>query len=144
MAMFSGKKDESLGLDSRLGEQVIGKVGDVHTLLGQGSEFEGKLTFEGQVRIDGKFSGQIVTQDMLVIGETASVKADIKGGTIVIYGAVEGTLVARNCVELHPPARVKGSIETPALVIAKGVIWEGTTKMEQPSKGSSPATALKS
>ena len=59
-------------------ENVVVRGGDVHTLLGKGSEFEGKLTFEGQVRIDGKFSGQIFTKDTLVIGEGARVNAEIE------------------------------------------------------------------
>src|SRR5690349_5464164 len=42
---------------------------DLNALLGRGSEFEGKLTFEGTVRIDGKFTGTIVTGDVLVVGE---------------------------------------------------------------------------
>ncbi len=104
--------------------------GDVHTLLGRGSEFEGKLTFEGQVRIDGRFSGQISTKDTLVVGEGAKVTAEISAGHVVVNGIVEGNIKATTLVELHPPARVKGSIETVALSIDKGVIFEGTCKME--------------
>ena len=52
------------------------RPGDIHTLLGKGSEFTGKLTFEGQVRIDGKFNGEISTKDTIVIGDGARVKAD--------------------------------------------------------------------
>ena len=49
-------------------DERVQRPGDVHTLIGKGSEFDGKLTFEGQVRIDGKFTGQIHTKDVLVIG----------------------------------------------------------------------------
>ena len=120
----------------------MSKSGDVHTLLGQGSEFDGKLTFEGQVRIDGAFTGQISTQDLLIIGESARIKADIHAGTVVVYGNVEGTITARTLIELHPPARVRGTLETPALAIEKGVVWEGTTKMEQAGKASTPPPPL--
>ncbi len=71
-------------------ENVVVRGGDVHTLLGKGSEFEGKLTFEGQVRIDGKFSGQIFTKDTLVIGEGARVNAEINAGTVIVNGAGRG------------------------------------------------------
>ncbi len=119
---------------------VSGRTGELHTLLGKGSEFEGKLAFEGQVRIDGKYSGQIQTKDLLVIGESARVTAEISAGTVVVNGAVEGTIRATTLVELHPPARVKGTIETPALAIEKGVVFEGTTKMENlAGKGGPPA-----
>lgn len=127
MALFgTEKKDEE--------PQLSVRTGDVHTLLGKGSEFDGKLSFEGQVRIDGKFSGQISTKDTLVVGEGARVSAEIIAGNVIVNGTVEGNIKASVLVELHPPAKVKGSIETPALSIDKGVVFEGTCKMENLSK----------
>jgi len=103
---------------------------DLNALLGRGSEFEGKLTFEGTVRIDGKFTGTIVTNDVLVIGEGAKVAAEITCGSIVVHGEINGNVKARTLVELHTPARVRGNIDTPALMIERGVMFEGQTKME--------------
>ena len=53
---------------------VPAATGDLNALLGRGSEFEGKLTFEGTVRIDGKFTGTIVTNDVLVVARVRSSK----------------------------------------------------------------------
>jgi len=133
-----GKKEEKTNvplLGRREDESVATRPGEVHTLLGKGSEFEGKLTFEGQVRIDGKFNGQIVTKDVLVIGDGARVSAEITAGTVIINGTVEGNVRAAQLIELHAPARVKGSLESPALTMDRGVIFEGTTKMENLNKG---------
>ncbi|WP_375769267.1 polymer-forming cytoskeletal protein [Archangium gephyra] len=133
-----GKKEEKTNvplLGRREDESVATRPGEVHTLLGKGSEFEGKLTFEGQVRIDGKFSGQIVTKDVLVIGDGARVTAEINAGTVIINGTVEGNVRAAQLIELHAPARVKGSLESPALTMDRGVVFEGTTKMENLGKG---------
>jgi len=110
------------------GPALVGS--DLNALLGRGSEFEGKLTFEGTVRIDGKFTGTIVTGDTLVVGEGAHVSAEVTCGTIVVHGEVSGNIHATHGVELHPPARVHGNIESPALTIAKGVLFEGQCKME--------------
>jgi cytoskeletal protein CcmA (bactofilin family) len=118
-------------------ENVVVRGGDVHTLLGKGSEFDGKLTFEGQVRIDGKFSGQIFTKDTLVIGEGARVNAEINAGTVVVNGQVEGNIRATQLIELHNPGRVKGNLETPSLSIDKGVMFEGACKMESMGKTTS-------
>ena len=104
--------------------------GEINTLLGRGSEFEGKLTFEGTVRIDGKLSGEIFSEDVLVVGEGAQVNAEIDVGVIIVEGNVTGNIRAKRAVELHAPARVKGNIETPSLYIDKGVIFEGNCKME--------------
>src|SRR5213596_3289737 len=100
---------------------VATRPGEVHTLIGKGSEFEGKLTFEGQVRIDGRFSGQISTKDVLVIGDGAKVNAEIMAGTVIVNGSVEGNIKATQMIELHQPGRVKGNLETPAISIDKGV-----------------------
>ena len=104
--------------------------GEITTLLGRGSEFEGKLTFEGTVRIDGKLSGEIFSEDVLVIGEGATVSAEIDVGVIIVEGNVNGNIRAKRAVELHAPARVRGNIETPSLYIDKGVTFEGFSKME--------------
>lgn len=140
MALFSEKKDEKAGVPARKEENNVSSVrsGEVHTLLGKGSEFEGKLSFEGQVRIDGKFSGQISTKDTLVIGEGAKVSAEISAGTVIINGVVEGNVKASQTVELHQPGRVKGSIETPSLSMERGVIFEGTCKMENLGQKGAP------
>ena len=126
-------------------------TGDLNALLGRGSEFEGKLTFEGTVRIDGKFNGTIVTNDVLVVGEGAKVAAEISCGTVIVHGEVVGNLKAKNAVELHHPARMKGNIDTPSLMIEKGVAFEGQCKMDGVERGASakpspspvPVTALK-
>ncbi len=111
--------------------------GDLNALLGRGSEFEGKLTFEGTVRIDGKFTGTIVTNDVLVVGEGAKVSAEITCGSVIVHGEISGNVKAKNAVELHQPARMKGNVEAPSLVIEKGVIFEGQCKMEGVEKASS-------
>ena len=98
--------------------------GELNTLLGKGSEFEGKLTFEGTVRIDGKFSGEISTNDVLVIGEGAKVQAEINAGSVVVNGEVQGNIRAKTSIELHHPARVRGNLESPQLSIDKGVLFE--------------------
>jgi cytoskeletal protein CcmA (bactofilin family) len=104
------------------------------TVLGPGAHFEGKLTFQGKVRIDGRFSGEIVTSedDSLFIGEHAEVKATIRVGSLEMNGVLRGSVKAKR-VELHAPARMYGEIETPNLIIHTGVVFEGSAKMENVS-----------
>ncbi len=105
-------------------------VHDVHTILGPESSFEGKLVFDGTVRIDGNFKGQIKTDNVLVIGQGARVEATVEVGSIIINGEVIGDVTAKQLVEIHAPGRLRGNITTPQLMIAKGVIFEGSCKME--------------
>jgi cytoskeletal protein CcmA (bactofilin family) len=113
-------------------------VGEINTLLGRGSEFEGKLTFEGTVRIDGKLAGEIFSDDVLVVGEGAEVHAEIDIGEIIIQGNVVGNIRAKRSVEIHAPGRVRGDITTPTLQIDKGVIFEGRSCMEGVADGTRP------
>ena len=112
---------------------------EVNALLGKGSEFEGKLTFEGAVRIDGTFSGEIFTQDTLIIGEGARVSAQIEAGTVIVYGDVQGNITTTTLIELHAPARLRGDIQTPSLVIDPGVVFEGSCKMDLEAEVAPPA-----
>lgn len=112
-------------------EEAIGRtVSEITTLLGKGSDFEGKLTFEGAVRIEGSFKGEVFSDDVLIVGEGAHVQAEIDIGEIIIQGTVIGNIRARRAIEIRKPGRVKGDITTPSLQIERGVIFEGRSFME--------------
>jgi cytoskeletal protein CcmA (bactofilin family) len=105
-------------------------AGEITTLLGRGATFEGKLTFEGTVRIDGRFKGEVFSDDVLVIGDGAHVEATIDVGEVIIQGTVVGNITAKRAIEIHAPGKVKGDLHTPQLQIDKGVIFEGRSFME--------------
>jgi cytoskeletal protein CcmA (bactofilin family) len=107
--------------------------GEITTLLGRGAAFEGKLTFEGTVRIDGRFKGEVFSDDVLVIGEGAHVEAEVDIGEVIIQGTVVGNVKAKRSIEIHAPGRVKGDLHSPSLQIDKGVIFEGRSFMETAS-----------
>jgi len=96
---------------------TVSRSPELNALLGKGSQFEGKLLFEGTVRIDGKFSGEIVSTDTLIIGEGAEVKANVKVGTLVCLGDYQGDATASKGIELKAPAKVRGNLTTAAIVI---------------------------
>lgn len=104
---------------------------DINAVLGRGSAFEGKLTFEGTVRIEGRFKGEIHTADTLVIGEGAEVHAEIFAGTVIVSGGhVTGNVHAKTLIELEKNARIIGNLAAPALKIDKGVVFVGSCQME--------------
>ena len=132
MALFEKSKNEESAVSPKTGGA------EVDTLLGKGSEFEGKLVFKGQVRIDGKYSGQIQTDEILIIGASARVNAEISAGTVVISGTVEGIIRATSVVELHKGAKVKGTIEAPNVTMEREVSFDGTMKMDSLGTKSAP------
>lgn len=106
-----------------------GSTTALNAMLGSGSVFEGKLHFEGQVRIDGTFTGEITTTDLLVIGEGAKVSATINCGSVEIKGNITGNIIATDSVVLRATAQVHADIYAPSLEIDKGALFEGTTRM---------------
>ena len=110
------------------------KTDEITTILGKGSEFEGKLQFEGTLRIEGIYSGEIVSDSVLVVGEGAKVDAEIDIGTIIINGQVTGNVRAKQGVEIRGAGRLQGNIHTPSLYIEKGVTFDGNCKMGEPGK----------
>ncbi|HUL28963.1 MAG TPA: polymer-forming cytoskeletal protein, partial [Thermodesulfobacteriota bacterium] len=86
---------------------------EISAYLGKETVFEGKMTFEGVFRLDGKFDGEIFESGTLVVGETAVVKGKIVLNTIVINGLVEGDVCAKGRVEIHSTGKVYGTLLTP-------------------------------
>jgi cytoskeletal protein CcmA (bactofilin family) len=117
-------------------------VNDIHTILGPESSFEGKLTFEGTVRIDGHFKGEVRTDNILVVGQGARIEAQLYVGSIVVNGDITGDIHATQSVEINAPAKVRGNITTPQLSVAKGVIFEGACKMDDNHKRTSNSVTV--
>lgn len=120
---------ERIQANSPQDDMVEVSPGQLTALLDQGSSFEGKLTFEGTVRIGGNFKGEIFTQDTLVINPGARIEAQIEADIVIISGHVTGNIFARRRVIMHPPAVFRGSVTSPSLRIDEGVMFEGASYM---------------
>jgi cytoskeletal protein CcmA (bactofilin family) len=98
-------------------------------VLGRSAKFDGKLTFEGAVRIDGKFKGVVLSEGTLVVGRTAEVDAEIAVGEIIVEGTVNGNITAKRSIEIRSSGSVTGDLNTPTLQIDKGAIFDGRSVM---------------
>lgn len=113
-----------------MAQQDLTGIGEINALIGRGTEFEGKLTFTGRVRIDGTFRGEIFSEDMLILGDDAEVHAEVEVGTLIVRGGkLHGNVRASQLVEVHAPGEVHGNIHAPQLFIDKGVVFEGQCTM---------------
>ncbi|MCX7809353.1 MAG: polymer-forming cytoskeletal protein [Leptospiraceae bacterium] len=97
----------------------------LNSVIGPGSIFEGKFYISGSLRIDGKFQGEIKTEDELVVGETGKVKTNIKARSVVIAGTMIGNIQATEEVRLEKNGKLLGDVETPILYLTPGVIAKG-------------------
>ena len=112
-----------------------GNGGGLSAFIDQGSEFEGKLSFRDTVRIDGRFRGEIASENTLIVGESGEIHANIRSSTVVVSGLVEGDILAARKVILHKTARVHGNVETPSLAVEDGAEMNGHIKMTGEGKG---------
>lgn len=106
----------------------------IKAFLGEDTEFIGSLNFEGTVRIDGKFEGEIKTDDNLIIGEHAQVKAEIISGTLMVQGKIDGNIMASKKLHVTSTGQVIGNVSSPAIHIEDGAVVEGTVSMSATPK----------
>jgi cytoskeletal protein CcmA (bactofilin family) len=100
--------------------------------LAHGTSLEGDLHFSGTLHLNGNVRGSITTADVLIIGEHATVEADIKAGDLQIYGTVIGDIDCSRRVEICESGRLQGAVRTPSLVIKEGGVFEGTSRTSAP------------
>ena len=106
-----------------------GKSGELNGFLDRGATFKGELEFEDTMRIDGKFNGKITSKNELIVGESAHIEGDFHVGRIAISGTVVGKIIADQRVEIHRNGKVYSDIDTPALIIEDGAIFQGNCVM---------------
>jgi cytoskeletal protein CcmA (bactofilin family) len=119
-----GKKDE----------QDIGKSGNLNTIVGKGSSFEGTLKVEQSLRVDGRVKGHISTTDSLVIGKEGEIEGEINTKNAVIGGRVRAKVNASGKVVLESKAIFIGEMKTARLVIDDGAVFEGRCSMQKDNK----------
>ncbi len=103
----------------------MGKYDQTNSVIGEGSIFEGKFYIAGSLRIDGKFEGEIKTEEALVVGETGKVKTNIQAKEVLLAGTLIGDIDAKEEVRLSETGRMLGDIAAPVLYLSKGVVIQG-------------------
>lgn len=102
---------------------------EVRAFLGKGAEFTGKLMFNGSVRIDGDFKGDIFGSGTLVIGEGAGVEADIHVDSVLVSGEMRGQIDVKKMLKLYSTGRLLANVNTPVFSIEEGAFFEGNCRM---------------
>jgi cytoskeletal protein CcmA (bactofilin family) len=120
--------------------KAVPRGADLSAYIDETSEIEGKYVFSGTVMLNGKFTGEISSQDTLIIGDRAVVNASIHAGVVLVTGEVRGNILGNERVELRGSAKVFGDVEAPVLVVEEGVLFEGHCRMTKLRPRDAPAT----
>jgi cytoskeletal protein CcmA (bactofilin family) len=107
------------------------EVEEIKAFLGQGAEFIGKLIFNGSVRIDGSFQGEIFGEGSLVVGEGAMIRANIAVKSVYISGDVQGDIDVKEKINIHSKGKFSGNVRTPVFIMEEGAVFDGRSHMAQ-------------
>ena len=135
-----GKEGTTTPSTSTSSAPAAGGLGNLTAFIDQGSEFEGKLSFKDTVRIDGTFSGEISSDNTLIVGESGQIMATIHSVCVVISGLVEGDIIASEQIVLHKTAVVNGNLDSPIVIMEEGAQLNGNVKMGK-AASSTPKSA---
>jgi cytoskeletal protein CcmA (bactofilin family) len=108
------------------------KEGTLTGFVGNGTTLQGEASFKGMLRVDGHLSGRVTSDDgTLIVSTNGQVDANVEVAVAQIYGTVNGDITATKRIEMGRVAKVTGNIQTPALVIENGALFEGSCRMVQ-------------
>ncbi|MBN1155184.1 polymer-forming cytoskeletal protein [candidate division KSB1 bacterium] len=115
-------------------EQEVVKTGNLNTIIGKGSTFEGTMKVEESLRVDGKIKGTVVTTDSIIIGKEGDIEGDVTAKNVVIGGRVKANVNATGKVVLEARAIFIGEMKTTRLVIDEGAVFDGQCSMRKETK----------
>jgi cytoskeletal protein CcmA (bactofilin family) len=95
------------------------------TVLFANSSISGKLSYNLPVKIDGHFTGEIKSTELLVIGSSAQVDAHISARQVHLEGRLIGSVQSMGCFEVLPGGYFKGEARVGELKIHPGAVFEG-------------------
>lgn len=106
---------------------------EINAFLGAGTVYEGKLTFQGAVRIDGIFSGEITSDGTLIVGKDARISGNFQVGELMLSGNLRGDVITKRRTVVHGSGVLDGTLHTPCLLTEEGGIIDGQIVMKKGS-----------
>lgn len=105
------------------------------TLIGPGSEMEGVLQCEDNLRIDGRFNGSIESHGCVTIGEEAIARSNISAREVIVAGKVYGDVTAEGKLTITPTGQMYGDVYAASLIVMEGGLLNGASRMEEQNSG---------
>ncbi|MFQ3576269.1 MAG: polymer-forming cytoskeletal protein [Cytophagales bacterium] len=119
--MFTGKEEK----------KIIEQTTNISNIIGKGTVIEGKITTQGNLRIEGKFVGNLETQSKLVTSESSELEGEIKAQNAEVAGKIKGAIYVDDMLVLKSSSFIDGDIYTSKLTVEPGARFNGVCKMEK-------------
>jgi cytoskeletal protein CcmA (bactofilin family) len=102
---------------------------DITTVLADDIQFNGTIKFKSSLMIKGDFTGEVISEGLLLVGTNAKIKANVKTNTLVSHGNIDGNIEATKSTVLCKSSVLNGDISTPRIFIEDGAIFNGKSTM---------------
>ena len=110
--------------------------------IGKSIVVKGELSGNEDLRVEGRIEGKIdLNQNVLTVGESGKVKAQIVAKSVVVVGEVLGNVTAIEKVSIQEKGVVDGDISSPRVAIAEGAHFRGSTDMRRADSAKPEAAA---
>ena len=96
--------------------------------MGPGTHWDGDLTFEGRVRVDGHFEGRMYTEDVLEVGTEGHVKGELDVARAIVSGSVEGKIRVRDTLVLESTGRINGHLDAAIVEVRPGASMDAVVR----------------
>jgi cytoskeletal protein CcmA (bactofilin family) len=107
-------------------------------VLNSDVEIKGNLKFSGELTFEGKLEGEIQTDGLLNLGDSAVINGNISAQSVVVRGKVNGNITAKEKIEIKAKTEMFGDIRASKLAVEEGVTFVGKTEVN-PNKVSPTA-----
>jgi cytoskeletal protein CcmA (bactofilin family) len=98
-------------------------------VLGSDVEIKGTLKFTGELTFEGKLEGEVQTDGILNLGDSAVITGNINAQSVVVRGKITGNISAKEKIEIKAKTELFGDIRATKLVIEEGVTFVGKTEV---------------
>ncbi|MDX8392633.1 MAG: polymer-forming cytoskeletal protein [Mariprofundaceae bacterium] len=117
---------------------------NIETIIGQHASFTGELEFEGAVRIDGRFDGNIRSQNggTLIVSEVAKITGEVEVPNLVLHGTIRGNVRARESLKITATGKLIGDVEYHVISLSEGASINGRcNRMDEKQRTAAETTA---
>ncbi len=121
-----------------------GGKGSATTIIAHGVKVEGEFTSQSDVLIEGEVHGSFSTIGMLTVGSDAKIKADVKAGSAVVSGTIEGNVIVSKHLDIKSTAKIMGDVTTETVMIESGAVLSGRMTVGVKPTGATATVSVES
>ena len=100
------------------------------SVLGRGARVRGRVSGDGDLRVEGQIEGDVTLSGELSIDETGSITGDVDAASVTIAGALQGNVAARGVVTIRAGAKVEGNMGGAEVSLEEGASFAGRIEAE--------------